>query len=152
MEKVQKKDISRYLQDLVKKSTGNNEAVNVDGAYAVGQYLSDEVFSQLEYKGIGIFDACKKVKALKGPQVKIRARVNQLQNESTTTIRTYWVDEGVASTVSKIKYQGKVLDLGKLVTRVPMTQEIVEDVDNIADIFIQEIGRASCRERVYVQV
>lgn len=60
IDKMQKKEIGRYLKDIkVKAATGNNE---VTDAAAVGQVISEQIFSQTEYKGIGIWDIVKKLK------------------------------------------------------------------------------------------
>jgi HK97 family phage major capsid protein len=144
--KIEKKElveIGRYLKDIIKKAaTGNGEAIAIDGGNVVGPQISDAIFSQNEYKGIGIWDMVKKVKTLKGPQVKIRSRVNALASEPSTGIRSYWVAEADASTLSKIDCNGKTVDLAKLVCRVPVTGELDADVSNFADVFLQDASES----------
>ena len=137
---MEKKEIGRFLKEVqIKAATGNNE---VTDASAVGAVISDAIFNQNEYQGVGIWDLVKKVKTLKGPIVKIRSRVNTLQNEASASIRTYWVNEADASTASLIKYNAKSLQLGKLVTRVPVTNELDADVSDIGEVFIQDASES----------
>lgn len=135
---IEKKEIGRYLLSLTQKAaTGNNEAVTADGGAAVSANIVDMVYSQMEKLGT-IFNKAKKLRVTRGPTVKIPGRVNTLANEPSTGVRSYWTTEADQSTASKVVYSATTVDLGKLITRVPVTGELSQDVANLADMFVED--------------
>lgn len=138
IEQKELKEIGRFIQDIcTKTSSGNNEAVSADGGAAVGDALSTMVFDQLEYKGT-FWHNVKKVEVTRGPTVKLRSRVNSLAFEPSYGIRSYWIAEGDQSTASNVKYQTTTAALGKLVTRVPITEELAWDVTEIGQMVLED--------------
>lgn len=138
LEKKQFAESGRFFKEVITKTTsGMNEAVDADGGAAVGTYLSDMVFDQLQYQGTFWSDVAK-VEATRGPVVKIRSRVNSLMTEPTTGVRSYWVAEGDASTASNVRCNAVEVNLAKLVTRVPVTGELNEDVASLGQIILED--------------
>ena len=136
--KMERKDIGKIVRNLATKAVTGSAEAN-DGSNAVAGVISDNIFDNSEgYRGL-ILPLAKTVKATRGPTVKLRSTVNVLANEPSTGIRSYWIDEADASTASKIAFQGQVVELGKMVTRVPVTEELVEDLDEeIGETFIED--------------
>jgi len=139
LEKKEFRDAGRFFKEVISKTvSGNYESGSgPDGADLVGTYLSDMVFDQLQYTGTFWADVAK-VEATRGPVVKIRSRVNSLMSEPTTGIRTFWVAEGDASTASNVRTNAVSVNLAKLVTRVPVTGELNEDVATLGQIILED--------------
>jgi HK97 family phage major capsid protein len=137
--KMSTKELGQALKDItVKTATGNNEAVAADGGNAVGSVITDQVFNTLDaYKGTFIHDV-RIARVTRGPIVKLRSRVNTLSSEPSSGIRTYWVSEAAQSDASKFKFLGQSCELGKLVCRVPATMELVEDVEELGQMFKED--------------
>ena len=137
LEKVDRKEIGLYLKDVIQKTiSGNSTQVAADGGNAVGARLISEIFDQLDYKGV-IWSKIRKIGVIRGSSVKMPSMVNTLANEPITGIRTYWTNEGDQSTASKIRYSGIEIELDKLTTRVPVTNELDMDNVNFADSFME---------------
>lgn len=136
--KMTTKDMGSVLRKLATKAVTGSAEAN-DGGNAVASVVSENIFDNSEgYRGF-ILPLVKKVKALRGPTVKLRSTVNVLASEPSTGIRSYWVDEADAATLSKIAFQGQSVELGKLVTRVPVTEELDEDLDGeIGSTFLEQ--------------
>lgn len=130
--------IGQHLKDIKFKTiSGMNEATAGDGGNLTGTWVNDEILSQLELNE-PIWDLVKKVKAPRGPTVKIRSRINNLAYEPSTGIRTYWVSEGDQATATKIKCEAKNVSLGKLVTYMPVTEELDWDVETLGNAFLED--------------
>lgn len=127
--------VGMYLKSITQKS--NNETTAADGGNAVAPNLVTDVMSQLGSKGT-VWNKVKKYKVLRGPTVKIPGRVNTLANEPSTGIRSYWTTESQQSVASAILYSATTVDLGKLVTRVPATMELVQDAPAFAQQFVED--------------
>jgi len=119
--------------DICIKSTGMNE---LDDSAAVGILLSKSIFSQLDYKGTFYQDLLK-INVPFGKDVKIRSTVNPL---NSTLV--YFIEEGAASIPDKIACKETTISLEKLVTRVPLTEEIGEDVEKLPEIVFSDANES----------
>jgi len=133
------KEIGNYLSRIIQKAaTGNYETgTDANGAAAVGTHIEERIFSQLEPIS-PIWDRIQKVKSTVGNVIKIRSRVNKLQYEPTSGIRTYWVEECDAATASKMRFKAQTLTLKKLITLCPATAELEEDVEQLGSVFAED--------------
>jgi len=138
-----KTQVGIYLKSLMQKAaTGNYESgAEIEGAAAVSGNLVEEVMTQLGAKGT-IWNKARKIIVNRGPTVKIPSRVNTLANEPSTGIRSYYVSEADQSTASAILYGGTTVELDKIVCRVPMTEELVWDVNSVAQIFAEDASES----------
>ncbi len=134
---MDKKMMDMYLRGIVEKSaTGNNESVAADGGNTLGLEISLEIFNRMISTST-ILGQAQIVRMGKGLTVKVPYLNDYLSvNEGETAIRAYWIDEAADKTANIPQLGYVKLTLGKLVVRIPFTDELWNDRIDLVDWLI----------------
>ena len=140
MNDITKKDLGEFL---IKSATGLSESIPEDGGHLLTRYMVDQVFDALKYDSI-IFNKARKfyVANSRGNGIKVPYSTTPLTNEPNTGTRAYWIAEAADKTISKPQLGVADMQFAKLVVRVPVTDELLQDAALLADFVIFEAARA----------
>ena len=118
---ITRKQIGEYI---LKSASGNNETVDVDGGYLVSRSIINEIIDTLKYQSV-LFNKARKlnIPTGQGNGIKVPYSITDLTNEPSTGTRAYWVSEAAQKTISKPQLAQADLQFGKLVVRVPVTED-----------------------------
>ena len=132
------KDIGDYLK---KAATGNNTQNDTDGGYLETQAIVSEIIDNLKTKSI-LWDSATKYTITKGNGLKLPYNNTSIETTPTTGARAYWVEEADQSTLSKVQFGAKNIICGKLIVRVNVTDELIEDSAPLAQFIIDQGTKA----------
>jgi len=144
MNLIEKKElVSKYIKAIVSKSaSGLNELVSADGGALVGQSLADLIYDAMDYTGIIYQDMIKIEATGFGNGIRVPYSINPLTDEPSVGIRAYWLSEAQQKVNSKAQLGVSVIEFEKLVAKVPMTDELLQDVGfKLTDYLVKEIAK-----------
>lgn len=155
IEAISKSDRNHFLRNLAFKSpAGMSEGVAADGGDAIGIDIAQSVVDALWADTTGILGKVSRYEVRQGAnQIKIPAFAEPLMSAPATGTRAFWQDEAQlvtavgGSSPSASKFSLSVLSptLKTIVVLVPVTQELVEDVSNLDDLFTDRATKAGKR-------
>jgi len=140
---MDKKMLDLYLRSLIEKNaTGNNETAAADGGCLVGVEIANQIYNRM-ISTSSILSSALKITLNKGLTVKVPYLNDYLSvDERETAIRAYWIDEAGTKTACKPQLGSVNLELGKLVVRVPYTDELFNDRNDLVDWLVTCAGDA----------
>lgn len=150
IQKITHKDIGDYLK---KAATGNNEAVNSDGGHLIAQAVVSEIVDNLELAS-PLWDKARKFPLEGYGNNGLRIPYNNTSGEvtATTGARAYWVAEAGEKTISKAQIGQSAITCGKLVVRIPTTDELKQDSTLLADFIVDEATKAITNSVEYYMI
>jgi HK97 family phage major capsid protein len=113
---------------MVYKSSGMNETVGSEGAYAVAAQMASEILSATQQKSL-CYSKAKILNVTKGKSVKLPYVLDS--NVASTVVTAYWPGEGNQKTVSHVTLGQHDLALNTLAVITPVTEELLEDVQQL---------------------
>jgi HK97 family phage major capsid protein len=132
---ITRKDVENYITKAV---TGLSEGVDADGGYLLTRYIANEFIGQMFYESLVASRCANYTWNGGGDGVKVPYSTSPLQNEPTTGIRAYWIDEAAEKTISYPQIGQINVDFGKLVIRVPITDELRADSAMVYDLVMKQ--------------
>jgi len=139
---IQKKSFGETIQMITKATTGQNITTAADGGYLTYTELWRDIVTAPIPTG-KVWQDCTKIElGDRATAIKI-PYLNNTGNSSTSAPRAYAVAEGDQKTVTKLAFGANTLTLFKQVMRVPLTWEIMEDV-NILENYV----KVQCRNKL----
>lgn len=116
----------KSLQDMTKAMTSDS---GEDGGFLVKPYVTDEVIELLRPKVV-----VRMLGALSWPLVGGTAKVPRI----TQGVTSYWIGESSDATVSQLKTGMLPLSARKLVTLVPVSNDLIRRTSNRADSIVRD--------------
>jgi len=145
--------INSFLKNLAFKADGMSEGVDADGGYLVSTDVAKELITKVFQHP---FYTAQAGRFLVGPNakgIKIPALADPLQGDpSANATRAYWQSEAAAISGSVPRLASPTLTLGNLIVLVAVTNEMVEDIVNLDDIFMTVASQAIQRKLAYDMV
>jgi HK97 family phage major capsid protein len=137
---ISRKSIGEYI---LKSATGNNESIDADGGALINRAIVAEIVDALKLES-PIYNKCRKftVGNGRGNGIKVPYSITSAANAASVGTRAYWVSEAEQKTISKPQLGQADMVFGKLVVRVPVTDELMADCSLLADFVIAEAVRA----------
>lgn len=136
--------VGKFLQDVSKKAV-NQEKVDVDGGYTVGADLVAQILSPDFAEG-SLYARCNifNVAGNRGLIPTVSQSTRGLGGINGG-VQSYWVGEDIAPTQSKSQFNQLDLPLNKLVVMIPVTDELIEDAQNLAKYISETASKAILR-------
>jgi len=143
-----------FLRELARKAVaGMSEGTNADGGYLISNDMAKGVIDNIFKRSPRLNHVSRYLVGPGSNSIKIPAVVDPLQSSPSTGTRAFWQSEaqaiaavgGAAPAASKAVFSSPTLTLSNIVTLVPITNELVEDVNNIDEIITDRLACATSR-------
>lgn len=131
-----------HLQRIANKAaTGNNEAVSADGGALVQQAVYAGVVETIRNGG----RLASRAQLVTSNSIGIKVPFSKTPSSDSPSsgTRAYWAEEAAQATISKPQLGAASLRPGKLVVRVPVTDELLNDVDYLSSYIERESVKAA---------
>lgn len=131
---MEKKLADMYVRSLVNKSaTGMNEATAADGGAAIGVEIAEGIYGRMVSTS-SILSSAAIIPMTKGSTIKVPYINDYLSvDEREDGVRAYWIDEAGEKTISTPVLGSAQMELGKLVVRIPYTDELFNDRPDLVE-------------------
>ena len=145
---------TKHLVELVRKAAaGMSEGVSADGGYLIQADVVKDVIDRIFQPTSRLYEASRYLVGPSANRIKIPVSADPLQSAPSTGTRAYWQSEaqlinsigGGAPAMSKAAFNSPTLTLASIVTLVPVTEELCEDVVNLDDLMATRMANATSR-------
>jgi len=145
---------TQYLAELARKTAaGMSEGTSADGGYLIQADVVKDVIDKIFQPAGRLFEATRYIVGPNANRITIPVSADPLQSAPSTGTRAYWQSEaqlinvigGGAPAMSKASFLSPTLTLASIVTLVPVTEELCEDVVNLDELMSTRLANATHR-------
>lgn len=139
--------INSFLKNLAFKADGMSEGVDADGGYLVSTDVAKTLVDKLFQFPFYTTQAGRFLVGPNAKGIKIPVLADPLQSDpSANATRAFWQNEAAVIDESVPKLASPTLTLGNLIVMVAVTNEMVDDIVNLDDIFMTVASQAIQRK------